>query len=381
MALIRVRSPSGTAPYSGNGTFSQAAGTYSYTVTDANSCTATTTGTITQPDAVDASSSHTAILCNGGDSIVTVSATGGTGAYSGTGTFSHAAGTYSYTVTDANSCTATTTGTITQPNAVDASSSHTAILCNGGSSTVTVSATGGTPPYHGTGTVSRSAGTYSYTVTDANSCTATTTGNISQPSALTPSSSNTPILCNGGSSTVTVSATGGTPPYQGTGTVSRSAGTYSYTVTDANSCTATTTGNITQPSALTASSSNTAILCNGGSSTVTVSATGGTAPYSGTGTFSRSAGTYSYTVTDANSCTATTTGTITQPSALSASSSKTAILCNGGSSTVTVSATGGTSPYNGTGTSNRSAGTYSYPATVAKGSTAITTITITQPHP
>src|SRR5439155_1047515 len=141
---------------------------------------------------------------------------------SGTGTFSHAAGTYSYTVTDANSCTSTTTGTITEPSAVDATSSHTAILCNGGNSTVTVSATGGTGAYSGTGTFSHAAGTYSYTVTDAHGCTATTTGTITQPSALTPSSSNTPILCNGGSSTVTVSATGGTPPYQGTGTVSRS---------------------------------------------------------------------------------------------------------------------------------------------------------------
>jgi hypothetical protein len=48
--------------------------------------------------------------------VVTVSATGGTPGYTGTGTFSHAAGTYSYTVTDANSCTATTTGTVTTPN-------------------------------------------------------------------------------------------------------------------------------------------------------------------------------------------------------------------------------------------------------------------------
>src|SRR5207253_4168120 len=235
----------------------------------------------------------------------------------GTGTVSRSAGTYSYTVTDANSCTATTTGNITQPSALAPSSSNTPILCNGGSSTVTVSATGGTPPYQGTGTVSRSAGTYSYTVTDSKSCTATTTGDITQPPALAPSSSNTEILCHGGSSTVTVSATGGTPPYQGTGTVSRSAGTRSYTVTDAKSCTATTTGDITQPSALTPSSSNTPILCNGGSSTVTVSATGGTAPYSGTGTASRSAGTYSYTVTDAHGCTATTTGTTTKPPTLS----------------------------------------------------------------
>src|SRR5205814_7140935 len=83
--------------------------------------------------------------------------------------------------------------------------------------------------------------------------------------------------------------------------------TYSYTVTDANSCTATTTGNITEPLALAPSSTNTRILCNGGTSTVSVSATGGTAPYSGTGDFTGvHAGTYSYTVTDSNSFTATT---------------------------------------------------------------------------
>src|SRR5438552_18690957 len=91
--------------------------------------------------------------------------------------------------------------TVTQPaSAVSASSSFTAVACNGSSSTVTVSASGGTSPYSGTGTFTHSAGTYSFTVTDANSCTATTTGNITQPGALTASSSNTAILCNGGRS-------------------------------------------------------------------------------------------------------------------------------------------------------------------------------------
>src|SRR5439155_11508476 len=104
--------------------------------------------------------------------------TGGTGSYTGTGTFSHAAGTYSYTVTDANSCTSTTTGNITQPSAIVPSSSNTAILCNGGNSIVTVSATGGTGPYTGTGTFSRAARPYSNNVTDANSCTATKTETI-----------------------------------------------------------------------------------------------------------------------------------------------------------------------------------------------------------
>src|SRR5439155_190761 len=209
---------------------------YSYTVTDANSCTATTTGTITQPSPIVPSSSNTAILCNGGNSIVTVSATGGTGSYTGTGTFSHAAGTYSYTVTDANSCTATTTGTITQPSAVVPSSSNTAILCNGGNSTVTVSATGGTAPYTGTCPTRHAAGIYSYTVTDANSCTATTTGTITQPDAVVASSSDTTAGVRPGGKVIT---TGGAPG--GTGAVnlnrpdSPHADTVSYAVTGAKS--------------------------------------------------------------------------------------------------------------------------------------------------
>src|SRR5207237_8195681 len=147
-------------------------------------------------------------------------ATGGTAPYTGTGSASHAAGTYSYTVTDAPSRSSSDLGTITEPSAVVASSSHTAILCNGGSSTVTVTAGGGTPPYTGAGDHTVSAGSYSFPVSDANSLTATTTGTITEPSAVTASSSHTAILCNGGSSTVTVSATGGTAPYTGTGSVS-----------------------------------------------------------------------------------------------------------------------------------------------------------------
>src|SRR5436190_1255188 len=111
-----------------------------------------------------------------------------------------------------------------------------------------MSATGGTAPYSGTGDFTGvHAGTYSYTVTDANSGTATTTGNITEPLALAPSSTNTRILCNVVTSTVSVSATGRSfPTRRSSDLTGVHAGTYSYTVTDANSCTATTTGNITE---------------------------------------------------------------------------------------------------------------------------------------
>src|SRR5205807_10425724 len=116
---------------------------------------------------------------------------------------------------------------------VTAGSSPPPILCNGGSSPVTVTASCPTRRSSDLGDHSVSAGTYSFTVTDANSCTATTSGNITEPSLVTAGSSHTPILCNGGSSTVTEAAGGGTPPYTSAGDHSVSAGTYSFTVTDA----------------------------------------------------------------------------------------------------------------------------------------------------
>ena len=114
---------------------------------------------------------------------------------------------------------------------------------------------------------------------------------------------------------MTVSADGGTSPYSGTGTFSVSAGTYSYTVTDNNGCTATTTGNITQPSAVTLSLQ--AGACSSGSNgSITATFGGGTAPYqvkidAGNYTTQTSpytftglaSGSHTITVKDANGCT------------------------------------------------------------------------------
>src|SRR5260370_29860729 len=83
------------------------------------------------------------------------------------------------------------------------------------------------------------------------------------------------------------------------------------TVTDANGCTATTSGNVTEPTTLSASSTTGSISCNGGTTTVNVSADGGTSPYSGTGSFTDRASPYSYTIHNSNCYTATTSGNIT----------------------------------------------------------------------
>ena len=157
--------------------------------------------------------------------------------------------------------------------------SQTNNACNGGSTgAATVNAaSGGTAPYtynwtSGTLTASGttsvtglSAGAWTCTVTDANSCTATRIFTITQPTAISlTAASQTNIACNGGSTGVATvnSASGGaggytydwtpgTPTGDGTASVTGlSAGTWTCTVTDANSCTATQTFNITQPSAL-----------------------------------------------------------------------------------------------------------------------------------
>jgi len=117
------------------------------------------------------------------------------------------------------------------------------------------------------------------------------------------------IACNGGTTTVTVSVSGGIAPYTGTGTFTVGAGTYNYTVTDAYGCSGTASITITQPTVLVAASTATQADCSG-SGSVTITATGGTVPYIGTGGFTTPAGSYSYTIIDANGCTSTTTGTI-----------------------------------------------------------------------
>ena len=378
-STVTVSASGGSAPYTGTGIVTRAPGTHTFTVTDANGCSASASVTITEPPALAVGITAPQILCNGGSSSVVVSATGGTSPYTGTGTFSKSAGTYSFVVTDANGCSDSATVTLTEPPLLTAAASSTQILCSGNNATVTVTASGGTPPYNGTGTFSRGAGTHTLTVSDANGCTATTTVTITQPPALTVNANATPIFCNGSNSTVTVTANGGTPPYVGEGIFTVGAGTYTYSVTDANGCTATATVNISQPGQLTATISAPPILCYGGSTTITVNATGGTAPYTGTGTYTAGPGTYTYIVTDINGCADTVSITLVGPPILDIASTATPILCNGGTSTVRVTASGGTPPYTGDGTYSKGAGTYTFTVVDANGCQATTSVTIMEP--
>lgn len=339
---VIITASGGVAPYTGTGTFQETAGTYNYVIADMYGCSAQTSITLSEPDTLIASSIATPILCNSDTSLVTISATGGTGLYSGTGVFQAVAGNHTYYVSDENGCIDSSLISIAQPDTLIALSLATQIMCHSDSATVTVSATGGTGLYTGTGTFLLPAGDYSFTVTDENGCTAETSITISEPDTLIAASSATEIMCYGDTSLVTITATGGTGLYTGTGIDSVIAGSYTYYVTDENGCTDSTLILISEPDTLIASSTATAILCNGGTAEVTVSASGGTGAYTGTGVYTVTAGTYTYTVTDENNCTATTTITVSEPTSITATVSTTLAGCGLSDGIATVTATGGT---------------------------------------
>ncbi|MFN8285647.1 MAG: gliding motility-associated C-terminal domain-containing protein [Chitinophagales bacterium] len=400
-----------------------AAGTYTVTVTDAANCSASISATVTQPTAINATiASFSNVSCNGANNgSINISVSGGVTPYtygwSSGSTLEDlvniGAGTYTVTITDANSCTATLSQTITEPALLTASTTATTILCNGGTADVDLTVNGGTPNYSyfwNNGAITQdltgvSAGSYSVIVTDANGCTANSSITITQPAALALSVSVTNASCNGGNGSVDLTVSGGTAAYSfswsnGATTediASVAAGTYTVTVTDANNCTATASATVTQPTALVLTAQSVNVNCNGGNNgSINISVSGGVQPYSydwGGGVtvedrFNLTAGTYNVLVTDANGCTITGSYTITEPSAITSSVSSTDVTCAGAhNGTATLTVNGGTAPYTfnwsnfqvSQNLSNLSGGTYYVSITDANGCTRRDSTIINEP--
>lgn len=415
-----------------------APGSYTVTVNDPLSCTPPQTSTVVVGTSGTGPTLNPAVTnatcgCNGS---INVNASGGTtpytytwtGGLSGASPSSVCPGTYSVTVASANGCSTTQNITVTGPPTLTATANATPVTCNGGcNGTATVSPSGGTAPYSyswspgGANTQTASnlcAGTYTVTVTAQGGCTTTATATVTQPTALSATAATTPVSCNGGSNgTITVTPSGGTAPYTyslngsafGTSNsfTGLTASTHTIVVKDANGCTFNLSPVVSQPAALTGVvASNVSSTCGLTNGSFTLTAAGGTAPYSysnggafqPSATFSNlAAGTYNATIQDANGCQFTlpvqiVISVIGTPTA--SVTSVTNVTCFGGANgSATIGVVGGTGPFmydinppSGPNPpaqasnvfTNLTAGTYPVVVT-GGGCTTNTTITITQP--
>jgi hypothetical protein len=263
--------------------------------------------------------------------------------------------TYTVTVKD-NICSTSSLVTITQPAKLTVTIDSTTADCPEPGQevgTINITITGGTSPYTYSWVTGSTqvktvedptglpAGTYKVTVTDANSCTATGSAVISSTALISIVLSPTNETCGNGSGSIAASVTGGsgtgftyawnTSPAKTTKDISGLAtGTYQLTVTDTGTgCTSSGSATVSSSPGISAVSAS--ITYNECDSSLVVTATGGTSPYtfvavSGSTTKSvgptatnpstinlesgLAGGTWNVTVADANGCTGTTSKTI-----------------------------------------------------------------------
>ncbi len=349
-------------------------GDYSIEVYDANGCynlPAEVMIELTSPPEILTSGVVTDVSINGGsDGAIDLTVSGGTGAFTFlwsngettediTGLTS---GTYIVTATDASGCEKLDTFTVNEPAALAIELEDlTHVSCNGGSDgSILTFGSGGVAPYTyswSNGETSAEindlfAGAYTLTVTDDNGATAVQTFTVLEPDPILPNAVQVNVTCNGaGDGSITLSPTGGTSPFSylwsnqevSNQIINLFPGPYSVTITDENSCTFSAGYTITEPDLLTVSSAASDASCFGaGDGSIELTPAGGTSPFaynwdngvttgSGTGTNIPNlfAGNYDITLTDDNSCMATTAATVGQPPSQNVEITGDAFICEG----------------------------------------------------
>ena len=311
-------------------------------------------------------------------SSISVTAYGGTSyqwsnsASTASNTFS-SVGTYYVTVTNANGCTATSSITVTQAEEFSASvSSVGTISCYGGTTSATITASGGTPSYRyiwssGQTTPTAnglSAGSYTVTVGDSGGCSMVLPINITQPTELISSIVAHDVECGISQGSLNATVLGGTRPYNyswsnGVNTAENlgvSAGSYSLTVFDINGCTASSTARVSRQGMLSATATILQpISCHGYSDgIISVQCQNAAEPLIylwNTGNaspemYNLSDGTYMVTITDAWGCTGQTGVNLVSPSEMDVQTAIVSPHChNSNDGMITATAFGGVAPY------------------------------------
>ncbi len=403
------------------------AGTINVSVTDANGCQATANATLTAPANCCTFTVSAVIVqpnCGATDGSITLTAANGSGNYSynwsgGPATAANnniGAGTYPVTITDnayAN-CLIDTSFNLSNPNApVINSVSIVNETCPGsGDGTATINASGGTGnlSYNWAGgqttatATGLTAGSYPFTVSDANNCQATGNAVVGSGTCCTLDISATVTngSCGLSNAFITVNIdTVGTGPYTyslngGPGQSSNSftglgAGSYIVQVTDAASCTDTAQVTV-QPSSnnLTLLITPTDATCNGSDNgTAFVTPNGGTQPigylWSNLQTSDTitglAPGSYTVTGTDASGCSGTAGTIINEPAPLVFALGNDTSVCEG--VVVVIDAGTGYSTYLWSNGSNAqvinpvTSGNYSVTVTDANGCTASDALSVT----
>ena len=295
-------------------------GTYTCEVSTNQACGTLTQTVITSVATTGSSlvltSNQHSLTCNGGSNgSATVTPIGGTSPYTCVwnttpiqNTFiaiNLPAGTYTATVNDNAGCETSISIHITAPPAIQASVHTTPTTCTTSIGTASVSVlSNGTAPYTYTWNTTPAQttqtatnlgqGVYSVTITDAHTCTVTTTATIGTQAINWSLSTATPtnVVCNGESNGAlaavitnpgsnTFNYSWNTTPMQTTQTASNIiAGIYTCTVTDGNGCVLLTVGNVSQPNALSLTVNSVPTMCTGSVGSLTAVMGGGTIPYS-----------------------------------------------------------------------------------------------------
>ncbi|MBN2667711.1 MAG: T9SS type A sorting domain-containing protein [Bacteroidales bacterium] len=390
---IEVTGGDGTYTYAwNNGATSQdlfniSAGIYYLTVTDVNGCQQThsesiinTSGTLNIDNAIVNNE-----YCGQANGAIDLIISGGTspinyGWSSGQTTQDIASigeGNYNCTITDAFGCELIYSQNVLNI-ATDLSVTHiaSAEICSNIEGSIDLTVIGSASPFQfvwNTGATSEdlfniSSGTYSCAITDDNGCTVNTGSIIINNNAgnLTVSSIVADDICEAGVGSINLTASGGTAPYtfawsngdSDNNNENLTAGTYSYTVSDVNSCELigqkTLINTIGDLQIISQSVVNE--MCNDATGSVDITVEGGTSPYSFTWSNSAttedlmglSAGTYNCTISDVNGCELITNNYNVQNASgdLSVSSSiVTNEICGNGSGTINLTVSGTATPF------------------------------------